>query len=77
VPWVVCDAPPVRVPFADATFHRFGTRRAPLADGQLRAILADVFEPRRPFLDLVVERSTHVQPGPLRRGQYTRRSTGG
>lgn len=53
--------------------------RAParVADGQFQAILAHVFEPRRLSLDHEVERFTHVQPGRLRRGQQTRRSTGG
>lgn len=58
-------------------FAREPRAAAPVAKRQLREILADVFEPRRPSLDRVVERPTHVQPGGLRRGQQSRRSIGG
>jgi hypothetical protein len=59
-------------------FMRVPTRApARVAAGQLQAVLADVFGPRRLSLDHEVERFIHVQPGRLRRGQQTRRSTGG
>jgi len=63
---------------ATMSFMRIRARAPARVTGrQLQGILADVFEPRRPSPDHAVGRSTHVQPGRLRRGQYRRRSTGG